>query len=76
MEEIVSCLKEREELVLTDEIRNKLLSISARTIDRVLEGEKRDWRIGGRKRTKPGSLLKSQSPVRTFAQWDEKNPDL
>ena len=29
----------------------------------------------GRPHTKPGSLLKSQTPVRTWAQWDYAAPD-
>jgi len=45
-------------------VRKKLLSISAASIDRVLKGEKR-------KSTKPGSLLKDQISVRTFADWDD-----
>lgn len=28
----------------------------------------------GRSHTKPGSLLKSQIPVRTWADWDESVP--
>jgi len=46
-----------------------------RTIDRLLREEKKRWEIKERNAfTKPGSLLKHQIQVRTFAQWDEKDP--
>jgi len=38
------------------------------------EVRKKKWRIKGKKGTKPGSLLKSQIPIRTFADWNEKMP--
>jgi hypothetical protein len=38
----------------------------------------RPWRrLGGRRQwgtTKPGSLLKSSIPIRTFADWQEGHP--
>jgi len=74
MEEIVNSLERHEEIVLDDSTRNKLLNISARTIDRLLKAERKKLEIKGRSGTKPGMLLKSQIPVRTFAQWDEQKP--
>ena len=62
------------EIEINPEVREKLLKISGRTIDRILREEKKKWRIKGKKGTKPGSLLKSQIPVRTFADWNEKVP--
>ncbi len=53
------------------EVREKLLSISASTIDRLLKGEKRRVELKKRKSTKPGSLLKNQISIRTFADWDD-----
>jgi hypothetical protein len=47
------------------------VSISAATIDRRLAGERRNHPISGRCTTKPGSLLKIQIPVRTWADWDD-----
>ena len=55
-------------------MRTKLLSISAATIDRVLAPERARLQVRGRSGTKPGSILKSQIPIRTFAQWDERRP--
>jgi len=60
--------------VLTDETRAKLLAMSGATIDRLLVAKRRHLRLKGLSHTKPGSLLKSQIPVRTFAEWDQEQP--
>ena len=39
--------------------------MSAATIDRRLAGERAKMSLRGRSHTKPGSLLKSQIPIRT-----------
>jgi hypothetical protein len=51
----------------------RLCKISPSTMDRLRRSERRPpgRRWGG---TKPGSLLKSQIRVRTFADWDDKRP--
>ena len=46
--------------------------MSAATIDRVLQPERAKLGVHGRSHTKPGALLKSQIPIRTWAQWDDK----
>jgi len=74
MEEILPKLEKCGEIEINPEVRKKLLKISGRTIDRILKEEKKKWRIKGKKGTKPGSLLKSQIPVRTFTDWNEKIP--
>lgn len=51
-----------------------LVSMSAATIDRRLAGERAKYKFRGRRGTKPGSLLKSQIPVRTWAEWDDAQP--
>ena len=51
-------------------IRHRLLSISAASIDRLLADEKQPrWK--GRSTTRPGTMLRHQIPVRTFADWKE-----
>lgn len=67
-------LERFEELPLHPEIRQKLLSISPATIDRLLAPERKKLQIKGRATTKPGTLLKHQIPVRTFSQWDDTTP--
>ena len=48
--------------------------MSAATIDRRLAAERAKFKVRGRVGTKPGSLLKSQIPVRTWAEWDDARP--
>jgi hypothetical protein len=72
--EIVEVMERCGELRLSPEIRAKLLRVSAATIDRLLAGDRRRLQIKGRSGTKPGSLLKRQIPIRTFAEWDEARP--
>jgi len=72
--ELVATLERFHELRLDDETRKKLISISAATIDRLLTPERKQLQIKGRSGTKPGTLLKSEIPIRTFAEWDEARP--
>lgn len=59
------------ELVCSKEQRKKLIKISSSTIDRLLK-EYRQRPVGkGKSYTKPGTLLKTQIPIRTFADWNE-----
>jgi len=76
MAEAVEKLEAHGEITLSPAVREKLLKISASTIDRLLKPEKDRYRIGkGRSgTTKPGSLLKKAIPIRTFSDWDEKKP--
>ena len=54
---------------LTDEIRDQLLAMSAATIDRRLHSARFKTSGKGLSTTKPGSLLKSQIPVRIYTPW-------
>ena len=56
---------------LSHEVVEKLLAISPRTIDRVLQSYKAAFRKKGG--TKPGSLLKTQIPIQG-AVWDISEP--
>jgi hypothetical protein len=51
-----------------------LVFMSAATIDRRLKSERVRLRLKGRSHTKPGTLLKSQIPIRTLAEWTEDQP--
>ncbi|KWX68170.1 DDE-type integrase/transposase/recombinase [Mycobacterium sp. NAZ190054] len=72
--ELVAVLRHFRELVINDETAALLVSMSAATIDRRLADERARRKIRGRVGTKPGSLLKSQIPVRTWAEWDDAVP--
>jgi len=75
MGEAVEKLKKHKELETTNEVDKKLTTISASTIDRLLKKEKSKFRLGkGKSGTKPGTLLKNQIPIRTFADWDDAVP--
>ena len=72
--ELISVLERHNELSCERETRAKLLQISAATIDRLLRPERRKYELRSRSRTRPGTLLKHQIPIRTFADWDEQRP--
>jgi len=71
---VLEALQRWGELRLSVEVREKLLRISAATIDRLLAAEKKKLQLKGRCRTKPGTLLRHQVAVRTYADWDEARP--
>jgi hypothetical protein len=74
MGEIVEVLERCGELEVTPEVRSKLLGVSSATIDRMLVSERARLKVKGRSGTKPGSMLKRQIPIRTFAEWNENRP--
>jgi hypothetical protein len=72
--ELVGVLRHFGELAIDEETAELLVSMSAATIDRRLADERAKYQLKGRVCTKPGSLLKSQIPVRTWADWDDARP--
>jgi hypothetical protein len=72
--ELITVLERYNEFSCERETRAKLLRISAASIDRLLRPERRKYELRGRAGTKPGTLLKKQVPIRTFAEWDEQRP--
>ena len=74
LSELVAVLRHFGELVIDDDTAALLVSMSAATIDRRLAGERTKRQLKGRRATKPGSLLRSQIPVRTWADWDDATP--
>ena len=71
--EAIRVLERCKEIELSKDTKDLLLKISSASIDRCL----RPVRIKsphGLSTTKPGSLLKSLIPVRTFTEWDEERP--
>ena len=69
--ELVKVLRRHGDTTITAGIEAPLCRMSPSTIDRLLH----PWRrLGGRRpftTTRPGSLLKSSIPIRTFADWEE-----
>lgn len=72
--EVVPRLVSCGELKVSRKVGEKLMRISASTIDRLLAPERLKFAIKGRGHTKPGTLLKHQIPVRTFSQWNDAEP--
>lgn len=71
---LVPMLRRDGELVLSDAEAGLLVAMSPATIDRRLVNAKAAAGFTGRSHTKPGSLLKSQIPIRTWSEWDENQP--
>ena len=72
--EVVPRLVAFKEIRITKAVQRQLLDISAATIDRLLKPERARYTLKGRGRTKPGTLLKHQVPVRTFSDWNDAQP--
>lgn len=75
MAEAVKKLEKHKEINISPDTKEKLLRISASTIDRLLKPLKDSYRLKkGRGGTKPGTLLKNAIPIKTFADWDDTVP--
>jgi hypothetical protein len=74
LSELVPRLVRQSELKASKATCEKLGRMSAATVDRLLESERKKSALKGRGGTKPGTLLKHQIPVRTFADWNEQKP--
>jgi hypothetical protein len=74
LETVVTMLRRDGDLSLSDADAALLCSMSAATIDRHLRTERDRLGLKGRSHTKPGTLLKSQIPIRTWAEWSEDQP--
>ena len=72
--ELVAVLRHFGELAIDEDTAALLVSMSAATIDRRLAPERAKYQLEGRCTTKPGSLLKGQIPVRTWAEWNDARP--
>jgi hypothetical protein len=71
--QLVTAMEQHGHLRLPAEIRTRLISISAATVDRMLKPERESVRRGV-STTRPGSLLKHKIQIRTFADWDDVTP--
>jgi hypothetical protein len=71
---VVPLLRRDGDITLSDTEAALLISMSAASIDRHLAPERAKLFPRGRAHTKPGTLLKSQIPIRTWAEWNENVP--
>jgi hypothetical protein len=74
MQEWVEILVGHDELKAGPEIRDKLCLVSPSTIDRLLRPYRSAKKRKGMSMTRPGSLLKTMIPIRTFGEWGDKKP--
>jgi len=72
--ELVPILERYEELVLDDETRAKLLTISAASIDRALAEAKAAYRLKERGGPRPSSSLLHRIPIQTHSEATPQNP--
>ncbi len=71
---MVEALTRHGHLSLGPEVKERLLTISPATVDRLLADIRYAGQPHGLSTTKPGFLLKHQIPIRTFADWNEADP--
>src|SRR5215210_1858635 len=71
---LVPLLEQHDHLTLSADVRAQLLALSPATADRLLQPARRASQPHGVSTTKPGTLLKRQIPVRTFAEWQDTAP--
>jgi len=71
--EAIKVLERCQEMQFSKETKELLLKISSASIDRCLRPV-RTKSPHGLSTTKPGSLLKTMIPVRSFTAWDEERP--
>ena len=67
---LITSLERHGHLQLDEGVREKLLRVSASTMDRLLAAA----RAGSKKRRRKPPAVQSQIPVRTFADWDDPLP--
>lgn len=73
MAEFIGVLERKGHFSVEPHVRQKLLTISASTMDRLLAKERS--KLGrSPSLTRAGNFLKSQIPIRTFTEWNEQSP--
>jgi len=72
--ELIRVMRRCGENKMTLEIETQLCRMSAATIDRLLRPWKQPEGRHSLSTTRPGSLLRSAIPIRTFADWQENRP--
>ena len=70
----IDVISRKRRFGITSEIKEKLLTISRSTVERLLTEERKKHKLKGKSTTKKGTLLKNQIPIRRFWAWDEKQP--
>lgn len=72
--DLLLALERHQELIVSDEVREQLLSISAASIDRLLRIHKRAGLRQPRRRQSHQSSVQRQVPIRTWSEWSGAPP--
>ena len=72
---LLAALERLDRLDMSVEVRDQLLAMSPATMDRHLQPYRQGLiAANGIAHTKPGSLLKSSIPLKTWAEWNDTEP--
>jgi len=71
---MIDALERHGELILNEESKEKLIKMSAATIDRLLKKSKERFSHKGISTTKPGTLLKKDIKLRLGSDWNDAIP--
>jgi len=71
---LISAMERHGHLALDEEVRARLLEISAATIDRVLAPIRAESSGSRRRRNGHSSAVRRSIPIRTYADWDDPAP--
>ncbi len=69
---LVDAMQRHGHLDLDNDVRHRVLAVSAATIDRLLSPVRRE--AGSRRKRRRGKKLSARVPVRTFADWTQPLP--
>ena len=69
---LLDALQRHGHLRLDEDVRDRVLAVSAATIDRLLASTR--LAVRGRARASAKPAVRSQVPIRTFSDWDEPAP--
>ena len=70
---IIASLERFGHLTVSATARQKLLSLSHSSVDRILKGERKKY-PRRKSTTEPGYLLKKHIPIRTYSDWNDVRP--
>jgi hypothetical protein len=71
---LVEAMERHGHLQLVPEVRSRLMTMSAATIDRALRDIRQQAGTAKRRRSAPSAAIRRSVPVRTFDGWDDPPP--
>lgn len=71
---LIAAMERHGHLALDISVRQRVLTMSTATIDRLLESVRREGQQGRKRRGANNSALRKQIPIRTFADWKDVQP--